>query len=291
MAAEMGALLVEGRVAAERERAARGLPPGEDPGPFGPDGSAAGFGAWVGGGGGAAVTGAVEHSAAAAASRRGATPVAVPSGVGSAGQPLLAAAMPPPRVLGPSCLGGAGAIQTSPAPGSSSMEGSDAAAPASVEDVRVLTVKNYATSMRAPDFEETVEAVTRDPWPDTAHLCLRFAQEHGGTPNGWHPKWRSDGTSAVTINVMQELSKPQSIAHARSNASRSGGSRGSVATWSRPRPCRTRACMQGQQLEHAFGSTRAAGLDRSRTQQGVCSGKGLSERERGKKPGKAKVWG
>lgn len=185
-----------------------------------------------------------------------------------------------------------------------------------VEDVRVLTVKYDSTGANARDFKEAVEAVSTDSWQDwpirgprTAHWCLRFMQEHGGTPNGWHQRWRADArlqNSDVGVSnhelccrILQDLccydqcnsGNLAAAEHCASLADPVG--RGAVEVED-PRELGPGGGHTGLLLVRTDGDTRVpvhppgtTGLDRRGAQQGVRGGEGAQKGTRGTQPREA----
>ena len=162
-------------------------------------GGVAGGGAVLGGpGAGAAVAPGAGLGAgvpAGAGAGGGAAPGAAALGApgGGAGDPLGAGAAP---AVG----GGLAAMAGGLGIGAGAFAADGAGTPA---DVRVLPVAYDSTGTRRRTFESAVALITEDEFADypikgprtlgrTLGWGLRFMLEHGGTPNGWHRKWKSE---------------------------------------------------------------------------------------------------
>jgi hypothetical protein len=75
----------------------------------------------------------------------------------------------------------------------------DPPAAAAHDDVRTLPVRYNVAGYRQREFRDMLNLATEDPWPDfpvrgprTCRWVLQFMLEHGGTPRGWHQRWKAD---------------------------------------------------------------------------------------------------
>ena len=66
-------------------------------------------------------------------------------------------------------------------------------------DIRILPVQYNFQDQRYREFRAAVERLSEDsfkdwpvPGPRTTIWCLKFMLENGGTPKGWHSKWKSE---------------------------------------------------------------------------------------------------
>jgi hypothetical protein len=67
------------------------------------------------------------------------------------------------------------------------------------DDVRTLAVRYNSAGFRQREYRDMLTLVSEDPWPDfpvrgprTCRWVLQFMLEHGGTPRGWHQRWKAD---------------------------------------------------------------------------------------------------
>ena len=175
-------------------------------------GVGAGAGALGGGGGGPAAAGAgagggggAIAAALAAGAIVGAAPPVVGGGAGGGGGVAgggaafgAAGAAPGAAGAGPAGGGAGGVLAGGAAAGAAPVVGAGGA-PAIPTDIRTLAVKYDNNGDRKRTFQSAVELISEDPFADypisgprTLHWGLKFMAEHGGTPNGWHQKWKSE---------------------------------------------------------------------------------------------------
>ena len=211
--AQLDLLVADATVLARQERTRRGLPepvvaadavvdggagggepPAADGGALGgaPDAAARGGGARPGGDGGVMV-GLGGHVGGAPAVRGDVSGLA-PGSMG--GLDALGALV--------GMDGGSGAI-TPGRPRGGLLHGG-----AGAGDLRTLPCKYDHNGHRSRDFSEAVqllEEVQFDDFPikgpRTVAWCLRFMLSNGGTPRGWHTKWRSEGRLLATDGGVQ----------------------------------------------------------------------------------------
>ena len=222
-AAELDALVLEGQAEADAEKNARGLPilpwgaavPGG--GAAGPlvaagDGAPPG-GAGAGRPGGGVAAGAADAAVAAGAAGGGIParfrpPVGLGAGVvvgadgggarlpgvaglaalvGAPGGGTAAAAAPAGLPAFPAAAGGADRVT---ATGLADGDG----------DLRTCAVRYDVHGKRYREFRAAVDLMEESQLEDfavggprTALWVLRFMLEHGGTPRGWHARWKADG--------------------------------------------------------------------------------------------------